>query len=186
MRTMMKLTVAGAVAAAGLALSVSPAAAQDLTCTGTVGAVTVDNVIVPPFATCVLDGTRVTGSVEVEAGGVLRASRAVVGGNIQATEHRAVVVAGSRLGGSVQLDLGGRATIRNTTASDIQIVGAGGYVVIDRNRATGSIELKESFGGAAITSNQIGGNLNCQDNFPAPTGSGNVAVGSLENQCAGF
>jgi hypothetical protein len=186
MRTMLKLSVAGAIAAAGLAMSVSPAAAQDLTCTGTVGAVTVDNVIVPPFATCTLDGTRVTGSVEVEAGGTLRATRAVVAGNVQATEHRAVVVAGSRLGGSVQLDFGGRATVRNTVASDIQVIGAAGGVVIDRNRVTGSIELKESTGGASVTANQIGGNLNCEDNLPAPTGSGNLAVGSLENQCAGF
>jgi hypothetical protein len=187
MRTIRKLTAAGAVAAAGLAFSASPASAQDLTCTGTVGAVTVDNVVVPAFATCTLDGTRVNGSVEVEAGGALRATRVNVAGSIQATDHRFVVVAGSRLGGSIQLDNGGRSTVRNTTlAGDIQVVGAAGGVVLDRNRVSGSIELKESTGGATVTLNQLTGNLNCQDNLPAPTGFGNVAVGSLENQCAGL
>jgi hypothetical protein len=35
-----------------------------------------------------------------------------------------------------------------------------------------------------ITDNTIGGNLQCKENDPDPTGGGNVVAGNKEDQCA--
>ncbi len=36
----------------------------------------------------------------------------------------------------------------------------------------------------SVTDNRINGALQCKENSPAPTGSGNVAQGGKEGQCA--
>jgi hypothetical protein len=49
----------------------------DTTCTGALGAVTVDNLQVPPGQTCDLAGTRVQGNIKVEASATSRLGRGV-------------------------------------------------------------------------------------------------------------
>jgi hypothetical protein len=82
-----------------LALSVSflaslstTAMAEERVCTGTLGAVTVDNLLVPPNATCTLYGTRVKGTVKVESNAKLSARKVMVIGNVQAENARLVLV----------------------------------------------------------------------------------------------
>lgn len=48
------------------AISPPPAFAEERTCRGALGAVTVDNLRVPQNATCKLNRTRVKGTVKVE------------------------------------------------------------------------------------------------------------------------
>jgi hypothetical protein len=105
-----------------LALSVSflaslstTAMAEERVCTGTLGAVTVDNLLVPPNATCTLYGTRVKGTVKVESNAKLSARKVMVIGNVQAENARLVLVMEkSRIGGSVQVVKGGGATVSDS------------------------------------------------------------------------
>ena len=47
----------------------------------------------------------------------------------------------------------------------------------------GSLQAFKNYGGVALNRNRIKGNLQCKENIPAPTGSGNQAA-SKEDQCA--
>jgi len=144
----------------------APAAAEERSCRGTIGAVTVDNLRVPQGATCTLAGTFVKGTVKVERDATLKASAIRVIGNIQAENHRSVSVTNrSRVDGSLQVKQGGGATVSNSIfGSDVQFFTNAGAI--------------------SITSNRIDGNLQCKENRPAPTGGGNVVQGNKEDQCA--
>jgi hypothetical protein len=63
-------------AAFWLALLLPTAAkAEERTCRGSLGGVTVDNLRVPQSATCTLDLTRVHGTIKIERNAVLNANR---------------------------------------------------------------------------------------------------------------
>ena len=68
-------------AAPMLLLPAGPASAEERVCRGTIGATTVDNLLVPQYASCVLLGTRVKGTIKVEFNATLRAEDVVVIGN---------------------------------------------------------------------------------------------------------
>ena len=154
-------------AAALLAAVPATAAAEERICRGALGPVQVDNLRVPDGATCTLTGTRIEGTLKVERGAVLRARAIKVEGNVQAENHRRVTITGrrTRIDGSVQVEQGGAFTLARTfVGSDVQAF---------TNR-----------GAIAIRRNSIEGNLQCKENVPAPTGSGNVVQGNKEDQCA--
>ena len=74
-----------ALVAATAALPAAPSAfAEERSCRGTLGAITVDNLRVPQGATCTLNGTRVKGTVKVERAATLHATGIRVIGNVQA------------------------------------------------------------------------------------------------------
>ena len=66
------------------------AAAEERSCRGTLGAVTVDNLRVPQGATCTLNGTRVKGTIKVQRRATLNATNVRVVGNVQAENHKHV------------------------------------------------------------------------------------------------
>jgi hypothetical protein len=68
MNTKLRLCVIAALLASVAAAFAAPAQAEERTCRGTLGRVTVDNLRVPASATCILNGTRVKGTVKVERG----------------------------------------------------------------------------------------------------------------------
>jgi hypothetical protein len=158
MTTGLAAAVLGGVAAA-------PAHAEERTCRGTLGGVTVDNLRVPQGGTCVLRGTRVKGTVKVERGATLRASRIRVVGNVQAEGARIVNVSRSTIGGSIQIVQGGRS----------RVVG---------NRVNADVQYFENRGPILVSANRIGGNLQCKENRRQPTGGRNVVDGNREDQCA--
>jgi hypothetical protein len=57
--------------------------AEETRCTGTFGAITLDNIVVPDGPTCTLNGTR-EGNVVILTGPTLKANGVRVNGNIQA------------------------------------------------------------------------------------------------------
>lgn len=161
----------------------------NVVCRGSLGAVTVDNLEVPEFASCVLTGTIVLGSIDVAPGARLTADAVTVRGNIQASEARSVIIRSSSVAGSVEIVQGGVARVlRTSVGGNIKVADQSGAVAIVGNRVgvgvAGDVEAQSNFGGTTISTNRIGGNLMCQDNLPAPTGSGNVVAGNKEEQCA--
>jgi hypothetical protein len=150
---------------AAAALTVAPALAEERSCRGTLGAVTVDNLRVPQGATCTLNGTRVKGTLQVRRGATLKASRIRVVGNIQAEGAANVNVVLSRIGGSVQV-VQGRSSRFN------------------RNVVNHDVQYFENRGVLAISLNRIDGNLQCKENRRLPIGGGNRVQGVKEDQCA--
>jgi hypothetical protein len=169
---MMKARLTFLVLAAGLvsaAVGVSPARAEERTCRGAMGAVTVDNLRVPSGATCTLTRTKVKGTLKVERGATLKASAIRVIGNIQAENALRVKVAGSHIGGSIQI-------VQSRNSSTLS--------KLDRNTVKQDVQFFENRGAISITGNRINGNLQCKANNPRPTGGGNVVGGNKEDQCA--
>jgi hypothetical protein len=164
------------------------AIAEERTCRGTLGAITVDNLRVPQGATCTLNGTAVKGTIKVERNAVLKARGVRVVGNVQAENaNRVVVNNSSRVGGSVQLKQGGSASVTGSRITgDIQYDANDRYLKANNNQVGGSIQIVGNSGGAEIFRNVIDGNLQCKENRPKPTGDNNSVGGNKEDQCAGF
>ena len=161
-RLSLSVLVAGLMVAGATAV---PAAAEERSCRGSIGAVTVDNLRVPQDAICTLNGTRVQGTVKVERGATLRAANIRVIGNVQAENHKQVNLSGSAVGGSVQVKQGGGSSLSSTTVN-------------------GDVQYFTNRGTITIRYNRIDGNLQCKENQPAPTGGGNVVQGNKEDQCS--
>jgi hypothetical protein len=182
---MRRLFMAVVVAACG-ALPATAAAAER-TCTGPIGAETVDDdVIVPQGATCALDGTTVEGNVKIERSATLLARMARIDGNVQGENAARVVVESSQVGGSVQVKQGGGAEVRDTRVTgDIQLdANDGSLQHVARNTVGGNVQVMSNRGGVDIRGNTIDGNLQCKENVPPPTGGDNVVRGGEEDQCA--
>ncbi len=159
--------------------------AEEIRCVGTLGAITVDNVLVPEGRTCTLNKTRVQGTVQVAGNATLYAKTARINGNVQAENAKLVsVTANTTVGDSIQVKQGGAATInRVTVEGDIQFDDNAKRVQVLNNTVGGSIQVFENTGGAVIKGNRVDGNLQCKSNTPAPTGGGNVVQGNKEDQC---
>jgi hypothetical protein len=169
-------------------IAASPASAEERTCRGTIGAVTVDNLRVPQGATCRLNRTFVKGTVKVERNATLVARGVRVIGNVQGENAKSVtVISSSRVGGSVQVKQGGAATVASSRITgDIQYDANARYLRANDNRVGGSIQVVGNSGGAEIFRNVVNGNLQCKENAPAPRGGGNTVGGNKEDQCARF
>lgn len=176
-------------AAASLAFLVfaasGPAMAEERACRGKLGKITVDNLRVPQNATCELDGTKVKGTITVQNGATLIASRVVVIGNVQGENARLVsVVRKSRVGGSVQVKQGRRAKVINSEIDgSIQLESNSGALRVSGNTVGADVQAFQNKGGVEIEDNDIDGNLQCKENKPAPVGGGNRVQGNKEDQC---
>lgn len=182
-----KMLVIGAILALAVLAPASPVAfAEELSCRGTLGAITVDNLRVPQNATCTLNGTRVQGTIKVETNATLDASNVNVIGNVQAENAAQVNVrTGSVVGGSIQIVQSGGAHIESVRINgDLYFDENMRGLIAATNRIGGNLQAFQNTGGLSITNNTIDGNLQCKENVPAPTGGGNIVQGNKEDQCA--
>lgn len=185
LRTILRSTPALLLVATTAAIAAAgPAMAEERTCRGTIGAVTLDNLRVPQGATCTLNGTRLQGTIKVERGATLKATTVRVNGNVQAEGARNVTVLDSQVGGSIQLVQGGAANLRrNSVTADILLDDNSGALAGVNNAIGGNLQAFQNTGGVAVSRNRIDGNLQCKENSPRPTGGSNVVQGSKEDQC---
>jgi hypothetical protein len=169
-----------------LLLGALPAAvAEERVCKGTIGAITLDNVLVPDGRSCTLNGTRLKGTLKVSTGATLSASGVRVNGNIQAEGAKAVYVnPGSIVGGNIQIKQGGSARIeRVEVLGDLQLESNNRALRVTSTEVGGNLQVFQNTGGVTLLRNVIAENLQCKENSPRPTGGGNVA-GDKEDQCA--
>jgi hypothetical protein len=168
-------------------LPTSPVArAEETTCQGALGAVTVDNLRVPQDGSCTLTGTKVEGTIKVENNATLVATDVEVIGNVQAEGAASVeVLAGSVVGGSIQIKQGGGARIDDVRVNaDIQFESNSLALSATGNIVGGNIQVFQNTGGVRIADNTVDGNLQCKENQPPPTGGNNIVQGNKEDQCA--
>jgi hypothetical protein len=166
----------------------TPPLSGNVTCIGlTIGAIRLDSVIVPAGASCTLLGTRLLGSLEVGANARLIADGVAITGNIVSDAAAELSVGGtSSVGGSVQVQRGQAATLAGLSITgDLQIDAMAGPVSASDNRVGGNLQAMANRGGALFVANRMSGVMQCKDNLPPPTGSGNVAT-LKEDQCRGL
>ena len=154
-------------------------------CSGTIGAEAVEEVEVPPGATCTLQGTSVGGNITVDSGGTLFAHGVSTDGDVEAEGARVVDVSESVIGGNVQIKAGGSSTVRGTRIDgDLKWESQSGPLDATGNTIGGNLQADENGGGLKVSANHLNGDLECAENNPPPAGRGNAAVGSSEGQCA--
>jgi hypothetical protein len=182
-RSILSIAILGATA---ILSSLTPVLAEETTCNNTLGAVTVDNLLVPKGANCTLSKTRVKGNIKVESGATLRAINVRIGGNIQAEKARNVVVdTRSVIGGSIDIKQSGGASITNSRINqDLKLESNIASLVTNGNKIGGNLQAFKNTGGVTIRNNQIDGNLQCKQNDSAPSGGSNQVRGKKENQCS--
>jgi hypothetical protein len=143
-----------------LLISVAPTAtAGDTACTGILDGVH-DSIVVPEGRDCTLVDAAVRGNIEVKSRGSLSIQgQSYVHGNVQSD-------GGHRIEGNFQYE-----------ESSGLLIAVGGLIL-------GDLQMSKNTGGGIIGGNTIRANLQCKENFPAPTGSENDVGGSKEDQCA--
>lgn len=151
-----------------------------------------DNVVVPQGAVCSLQDARLNGSVTVSRGGALTISgRTHINGNVISEDGGAyvrIIGPSVTVDGNVQIKYNfGASTIQRGTVihGSFQYVENSGPLFANGAFIGSDFQLFSNTGGATLTRNVIRQNMQCKENTPAPTGSGNRA-GDKEDQCAGL
>ena len=181
-------TLAAALAFGAVTMLPAILLAEERTCRGELGALTVDNLRVPDGAQCTLNRTQVKGTIKVESRASLDARGVRVVGNVQAENARQVSLSqSSRVGGSVQVEQGGSASVLNSDVQgDIQYDANRSSLKANDNRVGGNVQVIGNQGRAEIYRNAIDGNLQCKENSPRPVGGSNRVRGNKEDQCSAF
>ena len=161
-------SIGGTIALACLGLST--AALADRKCSGTIGAVTVDDNVVVQNASCTLSGTIVKGNVLVYSGGKLKTLGAQIDGNIQAKDAISITVEpNTYVDGDIQLEnLSGTTKVTySEVTGNIQLKYNRRGVTVNYNTVNGDIqfeELKASKYVANVRYNTVGGNVQMTKN----------------------
>jgi hypothetical protein len=168
-----------------------PLTAADTTCTGTLTGEH-ENVIVPQGAACIIADADVTGNIKVESFGGLTITGATrIDGSIQSDGSRYVRVRGSAvtIGGDLQikkaLEWSGYEP-GTRIRGNVQYEENSGFLLAAGGVIRGNVQIFKNTGGGSVSGNTVRQNLQCKENFPAPVGSGNIAGGNKEDQCAGL
>lgn len=150
-------------------------------CDGRIGAGTVDQVVVPSGARCLLDGTRVEGNVLVKTDGRLETRDARIDGNIQAEDaHTVTTRQGTVVEGDIQVKRRAVTTVEGTVVGgNLQVEEGGASLTLTGGRIRGDLQFAKA-AAATITGVEIDGNLQLTGNRDALAAEGNVVFGNLQ------
>jgi hypothetical protein len=165
----MKKLFATALATAAFVIGVmpSPAAASETRCVGELGAVVVENVLVPNGAACTLGGTAVLGNVKVKADARLSADFATIAGDVMLAPRSTLLISDSAIGGNVVCTQCRVVNMRFmfdptgtiSASGNVQVRGMDdGHVSIE-GWTMESLEVKDSSGSFSFTENTVSGDL---------------------------
>jgi hypothetical protein len=133
------------------------------------------------------DNTFVDGDVQVKRRASVSILNTIIDGNLQIEEGgTSLLAADSRVNGDLQVKKANSAGIaRVFVRGNIQLEENRGALASERADVRGDFQVFKNSGGVVLTANTIAQSLQCKENSPAPTGSGNVA-GEKEEQCRGL
>jgi hypothetical protein len=165
----MKTLFATAIATAVFIVGVMPAtaAASETRCVGELGAVVVENLLVPNGAACTLGGTTVLGNVKVKADARLSADSATIAGDVMLAPRSIFVISDSAIGGNVVCTQCRVVNMRFmfdptgsiSTSGNVQIRGMDDGSVSIEGWAMASLEVRDSSGHFSLTENTVSGDL---------------------------
>jgi hypothetical protein len=137
--------------------------------------------------TCVFTDVRVRGRLELREGSRLVATRLIVDGPISSSGAASVTLDDSRVYGDVKLEKGGSITIRRSQVSKkVELIENLGAITVSDTRIEETLKVDKNRGGPFSLLRNTSRNLECKENDPAPTGSGNVVSGRDRGQCEGL
>lgn len=147
----------------------APAAQADATtCEGAMGAVVVEDLVVPAGATCTLDGTQVLGDVTVEPNATLTADFARIGGSVTLASGSRFRISDSAIDDDVTCTGCSQLVMtfmfdpvdRRAVEGDIEVTGmTNGHLHIEAGRISGDVEVTDSSGDFTFIDNLIEGKL---------------------------
>jgi hypothetical protein len=162
------------------------------------------NVLVREGATLEALGARIRGNVQAEdAARVYTAAGTTVGGDIQVKRRADTHVVDTTIDGNLQVEEGGAslrtdgvtvlgdlqvtkaesADVSDTDVSgNLQLVENRGRLAVTASDVFGDLQVVKNSGGVSLVGNRVAQSLQCDENHPAPEGSGNDA-GEKEGQC---
>ena len=128
--------------------------------------------------------TVVDGDVQAKRRAVVEVANTTITGNLQVEEAGASLLAsGNRITGDVQVKKAESASIATTfVRGDLQLEENRGMLSVVGADVRGDLQVVKNRGGAQLVNNRVSQTLECKENAPAPTGSGNVA-GEKKEQC---
>jgi hypothetical protein len=142
-------------------------------------------------------GTNVSGSI-VSTNGWTFIEAGQMSGDVITNQDQATDLADVSMSGLLRVTgaTTGSVICRSTISGRIEVIGSGGLIQIGgdqpapdcgSNLVNGEILLDSNDAGDIVVANNlVFGNLNCFNNTPAPTGSGNEISGNTTGQCAGM
>jgi hypothetical protein len=142
------------------------------------------DVIVELGASARLNRGNVNGSVAGFGARLVSVNGTTIAKDVLAEDTATVVIASGASIGKLEALRSGRITMSGVrVAGDVKFEENFGAIVADGNNVAGNFEAYLNSGGASFSANVIRGNMQCKENLPAPTGTGNVAA-IKEDQCA--
>lgn len=180
---MKKFATAFLMAFATILIAGADASAQDITCTGTIGAVQASTVTVPPGASCVLIGTLVSGDIKVQQGASLDARNVRVDGSVQADfANRVQIRNGSQIQGDVQIKNGVSGIVtRAVVVGNVEFEGNRGNLTVSFSDIEGELKVSKNFGVVNILSNiNINDNILVEENGRRVTVQDNRTDGDIQ------
>jgi hypothetical protein len=166
----------------------TPLKAEETICNGNLSGQH-DNVTVPDGSTCSIANARIEGNLKVKtASAVMLTGPIYIGGNLQSEESRSIILSGQGITveGSIQIKKAYEAVRieRGTTVlGNFQYEENSAPLSLTFTSILGDLQLFKNIGGARLQNNNIRQNMQCKENFPKPTGSGNRAE-QKEDQCS--
>ena len=138
-------------------------------------------------AVVVSEGTRVGGDVQVKRRAITSIVDTHVDGNLQVEEWGASLdVSNAMVGGDLQVKKAEAARIDDATVrGNLQLEENRGSLHVSVSAVSGNLQVVKNRGGVSLLDNHVEQGLQCDENQPAPVGSGNRA-GELEGQCTGL
>ena len=145
------------------------------TCTSVIGG-THDDIIVPPGATCILDGVNVRGNVTVQQDAVFKMFFTQVGGNVQGKNADVIQMQFSTVGGNLKVPNAGHPdylsafTLLSTVDGNAHINNhRNGAILLQSSQFLGNLHVRgnsgSSFGEFAVD-NFVAGNFDFEENGP--------------------
>lgn len=130
------------------------------------------------------NGTFVDGDIQVKRRATARIESTTITGNLQIEESGASLVSsGNRIGGDLQVKKARTASITSTSVNgNIQLEENSGLQSSTGANVRGNLQASKNLGGVRLNRNRVAQAMQCKENSPAPTGSGNIA-GEKEDQC---
>jgi hypothetical protein len=144
-----------------------------------------DDVEIARDRTCTFTNVRIRGDLELGRGARLIAEELRVDGDLEADGAEELKLTRSWIGGDVAFEKGGRVTILETrVGGKVEIKESRGRIDLRDNTVNDDVKLEKNREGPfTLFRNRIDGKLECKDNVPAPTGSGNVVGEKEGGQC---
>lgn len=139
--------------------------------------------------------SHIEGHTKLSKGGSVTITSSSAFGGVEISENTArpnmTSVRVDNGGVTVSKNRGGATVHSNRVNANLYVVeNSGGVTSVRSNITIDNIGIHKNLNGTQIFSNRSGDNIDCVDNVPAPTGSGNVAGtdggGSKTGQCAGL